>query len=98
MNVDPAPTILDVSTILVTTSDIFKGGEECDAAVGKADASVEKVNPSMGKTNASLGKLVVLPLKFSLPFSDEEVCGPSLMAEETHNTQDPTVTMSGANS
>ena len=47
---------------------------------------MEKANPSVGKTDASVGKAVVLPLKCSLPFSDEEVCGPSLMAEETHNT------------
>ena len=82
MNVDPAPTILTVSTVLVTISELFKGGEECDASAGKADSSIEKANPSMGKTYASLGKAVVLPLKPSLPFSNEELCGPSLMAEE----------------
>ena len=40
----------------------------------------------MAKTDASIGKVDVLPLKYSLPFSDEEVCGPSLMAEEMQNT------------
>ena len=86
MNVDPTPMILVVSIVPVTISDLFKGGEECDACVGKANSSVEKENPSVGKTDASLGKAVVLPLKRSLPFSDEQVCGHSLMAEETHKT------------
>ena len=93
MNVGPTPMILPV-----TISEVFKGGEECDASVGKADASMEKVNPSMGKTNASLGKVTILPLKHSLPSLDEEMCGPSFMGEETQNTQDPDFTMSGANS
>ena len=86
MNVDPDPMILVVYAVLVTISDLFKGVQECDAFVGKANASVEKENPSVGKTNASVGKVVVLPLKRSLPFLDEEVCGPSLTVEETQNT------------
>ena len=105
MNVNPTPTILNVSTIPITISDLFKGGEECDASVGKAeasvekaDASVEKANPSVGKMDASLGKETIFPLKHSLPFLDEQVCGPSLMAEETQNMQDPIVITSGANS
>ena len=86
MNVDPAPTILAVSTVPLTISELFKGGEECDASAGKADSSVEKANPSVGKMDASVGNAIVLPLKHSLPFSDEQVCGHSLMAEETQNT------------
>ena len=98
MNVDPAPTILAVSTMSVTISELFKGVQEWDASMGKSDASVEKVNPSVGKTDASVGKVVVLPLKRSLPFSDKEVRGPSLIAEETQNMQDPAIATSGANS
>ena len=82
----------------VTISELFKGGQECDASVGKSDAFVEKANHSMGKIDAFVGKVVVPPLKRSLPFSDEKVCGPSLMAEETQNMSDLTVTTSGANS
>ena len=98
MNVDPDPMILVVYAVLVTISDLFKGVQECDAFVGKVNTCVEKANPAVGKMNASVGKAVVLPLKRNLPFSDEEVCGPSLMAEEMQNTQDPVVTTSGANS
>ena len=35
MNVDLAPMIPDVSTMPVTISELFKGGQECDAYVGK---------------------------------------------------------------
>ena len=68
--------------------------------MGKAIASVEKVNPFVGKMDDSVEKVSLLPLKRSLPLSDDELCGPSLMAEETQtqNTQDPNVTTSGANS
>ena len=51
--------------------------------MGKAIVSVEKSNPSVGKTDDSVGKADVLPLKRSLPLSNEELCEPSLMAEET---------------
>ena len=100
MNFDPVPTILVVSTVPVTISDIFKGGQECHASVGKAIASMEKANPFVGKIDDTVEKVVILHLKHSLPLSDEELCGPSLMAEETntHNTQDLIVTTSGANS
>ena len=100
MNVDPAPMILVVSTIPITITELFKGGEKCQASVGKAIVSMEKSNPSVGKTDDSVGKVVVIPLKHSLPLLDEEICGPSLMAKETQmqNTQDPAVTTSGANS
>ena len=100
MNVDTAPTIVAVSIVPVTISDLFKGVQKCQASVGKAIVSVEKANASVGKTNDSVGKVVVLPLKCILPLSDKEMCGPSLMAKQTklQNTQDPAVTTSGANS
>ena len=81
MNFDLTPTICIVSIVPVTISDLFKGGKECDASMGKADASVEKVNRSVGKTNAFVGKVIVLLLKHSVPFLDEELFGPCPMVE-----------------
>ena len=100
MNVDPAPMILTISIVPVTISELFKGGQECDASVGKAIASVEKENPFVGKMDDSVEKVSLLPLKHSLPLLDEELCGTSLMAEEMkkQNMQDPAVTTSGVNS
>ena len=92
MNVDPSPTIPSVSTIPVTISQLSKQALESDASVGKAHAFVGKVNPSVGKPDASIGKDV------GLPSSDEEGFGPCPMVEEMQETQDPTVTTSGANS
>ena len=66
MNVDPAPTIVVVSIVPITISELFKGGQECDASVGKEDAYVEKMNPYVGKMNALVGKADVLTLKRSL--------------------------------
>ena len=57
-----------------------------------------KANPFVGKADASIKKVVVLLLKHSLPSSDEELFGPCPMVEETQDTQDPDVTIGGANS
>ena len=92
MNVDAAPTIPAVSTVLVTIRELFKGGLESDASVGKANASMGKANPSVGKPDASVGKAA------GLPYLDEEVFGPCPMVEETQDTWDPAVTTSAANS
>ena len=58
--------------------------------MGKADASVEKAN-------AYVGKAVIVALKPSLLSSDEEVFRPCPIVEEMQDTQDPAVTISGAN-
>ena len=58
MNVDLTPTIPVVYTVLVTISELFKGGLESNTSAGKPHASVGKANPSMGKLDASVGKVV----------------------------------------
>ena len=73
-----------------TISHLSKRAREYDASVGKADASVEK-------PDVYVGKVFVLALKPSLPYLDKKLFGPSPIIEETQDTQDPAVTISGAN-
>ena len=65
--------------------------------MGKADASMGKADASVGKADTSMGKAAVLPIKTSLPSSDEEVFGSFLIVEEMQETQDLVVTISGSN-
>ena len=92
MNVDP--TVPCASTVHVgiprTISHVSKRGRESDASLEKVDTSVEKLDFSMGKVS-------VVSLKPGLLSSDEEFFGHCHIVEEIQDTQDPAVTISGAN-
>ena len=94
INVDTTPTIPAASRVPIlipsTISPLSKRVWESDAFVEKEYASVRKWVASVGKTD-------VLLLNHSLRSSDEELFGPCPIIKGTHDTQDPTVTTSGAN-
>ena len=85
MNVDPTIPAASIVPILILTtiSHLSKRAHESDASVEKVDAFV--------------GKEIVLKLNPSLQSSDEKFFGPCPIIEEMKDTQDPAVTISGAN-